>query len=120
VRRTSPIKRTAWLPHRRFFVAGEVGAADEIPKRLPRKAVVLVSQAGRATWAAFDCPCKRRHRLMVNLDTGRKPYWRLAATSGVSLSPSIDTRDHGIRCHFVLRSGRAQWVGATSAARRTE
>ena len=59
---------TRW---RKWRVVGQVGQADEIPKKLPDKGVFLVGPSENSTWAAFDCPCKTGHRLMVNL--GQNP-----------------------------------------------
>ena len=106
------LKVSLWArrPRRRYFVLGEVDAADEIPEKLPRKALVVVRQPGRPTWLAFDCPCKGRHRLLVNLDPRRRPFWRLSrGPHGPSVSPSIDYRVPGSRCHFVVRDGRIRW-----------
>ena len=100
-----------WLPRRRYVVLGEVSAADEVPARLPRKGVVLVvPKPGHPTWASFDCPCRRRHRLLINVDSSRKPYWRVTSKPVFALVPSIDAHEDGIRCHFVMRAGRPRWA----------
>jgi hypothetical protein len=103
------VRWTAWLPRRRFFVACDVEEADLVPSRLPRRAAVVVRRLGVAKWIAFDCPCRRRHRLLVNLDPSRKPYWRLLPSKRLSLAPSVDVIDEGKRCHFWIRNGRIGW-----------
>ena len=66
------------FPWRAWRVIGQVGAGDEVPDRLPAKGVFLVGTlGGAATWAAFDCPCRMGHRLMVNLDRTRHPFWNV-------------------------------------------
>jgi len=87
-----------------------VDAGDQIPITLPRKAAVIVGPPDRPTWVAFDCPCDRRHRVMLNLDQARKPRWTLAALRPLSIEPSIDDRTPQRRCHFFLRRGKPHWV----------
>jgi hypothetical protein len=100
---------TAWIPRRRYFVAAEYEAADQLPDRIPRRAVLLVRPQQQLTWLALDCPCTRRHRLLVNLDPGRSPTWSVEARP-VTISPSIDVVDDGVRCHFTIRHGRVRWA----------
>ncbi|MGH2635122.1 MAG: DUF6527 family protein [Actinomycetota bacterium] len=108
---------TAWLPRRRFFVACDVEEADQVPRRLPRHAAVIVRRRGSPTWIAFDCPCRRRHRLLVNLDPSRKPYWRMLPSKRLSLAPSVDVVDGGRRCHFWIRDGRTSWPRTATLTR---
>jgi Family of unknown function (DUF6527) len=100
----------AWLPSRRNFrVITVVDAADEIPEHLPSRGATLVGTAERPTWIAFDCPCEAHHRVMLNLDRSRRPAWAIASTSRLTISPSIDERRPGKRCHYFIRDGRVQW-----------
>ena len=99
---------------RRWRVIGRVSGADELPERLPPKGVVLVGSAEDATWAAFDCPCKTGHRLLVNLDSSRYPFWRIDSLKPLSIRPSIDSITPERRCHFFIRGGRVQWARATA------
>jgi len=101
---------TVRLPWLRYFVAGEVAAADLVPERIPRRAVFVVRCSGKQAWLALDCPCSRRHRLLINLDPDRRPSWRMDTGRHLSLSPSVDVLDSGRRCHFSIRNGRVQWV----------
>lgn len=105
----SRIRWWSWFPRLRYFVAMKAAAADEIPDRLPRKAVVVVSSGLDLSWLAFDCPCPDRHRIMLNLDAARRPRWRVLTIEKVTIEPSIDVVRPGRRCHFWLRDGRIVW-----------
>jgi hypothetical protein len=100
----------SWLPHRRYHVAARVEAADLVPARLPRKAMVVVENRGVLAWVAFDCPCRRRHRLLIRLTVDERPYWRLTGLQPPSLQPSVDSRDEEQRCHFWLINGKVRWA----------
>jgi len=106
-----------WLPRRRYEVLGSVDAADEIPDRLPRRGLVVVQAEDTPTWVAFDCPCDRRHRLLMPLGVGPGHRWRLTDNRYPSLKPSVDSFDAGRRCHFFLTEGRIQWAGSRPDAR---
>ena len=98
------------LPWRVWRVVGQVGEGDGVPDRLPDKGVVLVGAPGSATWAAFDCPCRTRHRLMVNLDRSRHPFWSVDCLKPLTIRPSIDDITPERRCHFFVRGGRISWA----------
>jgi hypothetical protein len=98
------------LPWRKWHRVARVNAGDEVPDRLPRRGVVLVGPAEHPTWAAFDCPCGRGHRLMVNLDKTRIPAWRVESLSPLSLRPSIDDITPERRCHFFISNGKITWA----------
>ena len=38
-----------------------------------RGAVLVVFGRSKPGWLVFDCPCKRRHRAMLNLDPEAEP-----------------------------------------------
>jgi hypothetical protein len=98
-----------WIPRRAWRLVLVVDEADEIPTRLPRKAAALVGPDANPKWVAFDCPCRRGHRVMLNLDRRRRPSWTLVTRQPLTLHPSID--DHGIdRCHFFVRAGTIAWA----------
>jgi hypothetical protein len=99
----------AWLPRRRYRVIGAVDAADLIPEHLPRKGLVVVEDHSAPSWVAFDCPCNRRHRILLPLDRRRKTHWRLETKRFASLFPSVDSYEAGTRCHFWLRNGLVRW-----------
>jgi hypothetical protein len=101
----------AWLPRRRYFIAARVAAADDIPARLPRRAMVIAGPTTAPTWIAFDCPCAERHRILLRLRSqpGR-PAWQLATGRRPTLFPSVDAHTGQRRCHFWIRKGRITWV----------
>lgn len=108
-------KITAWwrsltFPWSPWRIVGHVYAGDEVPEQLPAKSIVLVGMPGKATWAAFDCPCRIGHRLMVNLDKSRSPYWSVACLKPLTIRPSIDDITAERRCHFFVRNGRINWA----------
>lgn len=101
-----------WLPFRRWRIVGTVEFADEIPERLPKRAMVLVASGGPPKWVGFKCPCGKGHEVLLNLDEGRHPTWTLSLseTGKISIVPSIDYLDSGRRCHFFLRNSKVLWA----------
>ncbi len=114
----SPIRWSDWLPFpwRKWRVVGEVAAGDEIPQRLPPKGAILVG-GSHPTWLAFDCPCNRGHRIMVNLDRTRRPRWAVTTRTPLTLRPSVDGMTSVGRCHFVLREGNVIWIAENERER---
>ena len=98
------------LPWRPWRVVGWACVADEVPDRLPHKGVVLIGEQGRESWAAFDCPCRTGHRLLVNLDQERHPFWRVVSLKPLTIFPSIDDMTSSRRCHFTVRGGKVRWT----------
>lgn len=101
-----------WLPWpgRKFRVIQVVEAADEVSERLPRNGAVVVGSMERPTWIAFDCPCEEHHRVMLNLDTRRRPAWTMQSAKPLTLRPSIDELRPGKRCHYLIRKGKVRWA----------
>lgn len=106
------------LPWHKWRVVVCVEAGDEIPTELPVRGAALVSGGGHARWLAFDCPCGKGHRIMLNLDPVRRPAWRLVCDVPLTVSPSIDDRGIGRRCHFFLHRGQIQWAWTRGRTRR--
>ncbi|WP_410052902.1 DUF6527 family protein [Bradyrhizobium sp. SZCCHNS1049] len=104
-----------WLIHQPpLYCLGRVESADEIPVKLPRSTAVVVGDISRRKWIAFDCPCRSGHRIMLNLDRDRSPFWQLSTVDGpLSLSPSVNYYDGRRRCHYFIRDGKVDWVGDT-------
>jgi hypothetical protein len=99
-----------WLPFQRWRIVGQVELADEVPERLPRNGVALVGTPSRAKWIVFDCPCRTGHRIMLNADSGREPWWTLNQVKPLTISPSIDFQGSQRRCHYFVRSGQIVWA----------
>lgn len=101
-----------WLTRQPAHCIGLVESADEVPEKLPRNTAVVVGTAARPKWIAFDCPCRSGHRIMLNLDNARTPFWRLSKVDGpLSLSPSVNYYDRKRRCHYFIRNGKVDWMG---------
>ncbi|MFC3695583.1 DUF6527 family protein [Chenggangzhangella methanolivorans] len=101
-----------WLPFQPWRQVDVVEAADEVPETMPARGVVLVGRADAPKWAVFDCPCGRQHRIMLNLDDSRKPFWRVAVAERwhYTIVPSVDAQTRGRRCHYHVRNGRTAWA----------
>lgn len=102
----------ALLPALRWRVEQSAANVDDVPSRIPKRRAYLVKTAALRKWLVFDCPCGSGHRIMLNLDKSRVPYWRLtlSATHRITLSPSIDYQDNSRRCHYSIRKGRVIWA----------
>lgn len=64
-------------------------------------------------WALLDCPCGRGHTILLPLSPSAGVHWRVVvdANGCPSISPSIDRDgDDGVRCHFWIRNGKANWA----------
>jgi len=99
-----------WLPIFGWRIVAVVDAADNVPQRLPRNGAVLVGSPTRPKWIAFDCPCRRGHRILLNTDKGRFPYWTTTVQGPLTISPSIACDDPVWRCHYLVRNGRVRWI----------
>lgn len=87
-----------------------VSEADQIPGTLrPYEAALVVSE-GISKWLAFDCPCGKGHRVMLNLDAARWPRWTVFADNPLTVSPSVDMDTRDRRCHYILYYGHVNWV----------
>lgn len=109
-----------WLPRRaeQWRIVAEVEAGDAIPDVISERGVVLVGSRSKPTWAAFDCPCRRGHRIMINLDPARRPTWRIESRRPLSIRPSIDDITAERRCHFFVRGGKVVWAGKNGGRAR--
>lgn len=114
------IRWRKWFPRLRYAVVCIAPAADLIPRRLPRKGITVVDDGPGPSWIAFDCPCRRRHRLIISVNEHIRPCWRLSVEPRLSLFPSVDVVDGGRRCHFWLRDGTIQWAGTAEERRRAK
>ncbi len=99
-----------WWPFSRWRVVGVYQDLDDIPDGLPRKGVAIVQAPNLVKWIVFDCPCGTGHRIMLNGDRARRPYWTLHPARLLSVWPSIDFRGSNRRCHYFIRGGRTLWA----------
>ena len=106
-----------WLrrwPHRRFDTVVYYTSRNEVPTRLPRRAIAVVGTRERPKWAIFRCPCGRGHEIALNLSPTRNPFWQLAGDSHApSLYPSVDSYSPH-PCHYWIREGRVCWAVSDS------
>lgn len=99
-----------WLPFGRWHIDARYSDIDDVPDDLPRKGAVLVTAPGRIKWIIFNCPCGTGHRIMLNGDQARRPYWGITSTKPLSIWPSIDFQGSDRRCHYFIRNGRTHWT----------
>lgn len=99
-----------WLPLFGWRIVAVVESADDVPERLPRNGVVLVGDITQPKWIAFDCPCRTGHRILLNADQTRRPYWTVSHGRKLSVAPSVDYNSPHRRCHYFIRNGRIAWA----------
>ena len=105
------------LPRRSWRIVLQVNDADEVPDRLPSRGIAIVGVDKFPKWLVFDCPCRRGHRIMLNLDSRRRPTWRVVKRRPLTTTPSIDDLSLD-RCHFFIRNGKIQWVEDSAGVAR--
>lgn len=103
---------------RPWRVEATVSEVDQVPRRIRAHRAFLVAAEARRKWLVFDCPCGSGHRILLNLDRSRRPFWtlRVAKDRRFTLEPSVDYRDDRRSCHYFLRHGRVSWANSASAA----
>ena len=99
------------LPWRRWRVTHVVESAAEVPELLPyRGAALVVFARNRPGWLVFACPCARRHRVMLNLDPKRYPWWQTRDLDPLTIQPSVNHLSNSSRCHYFIHGGRVVWT----------
>lgn len=95
------------LPARRI----EAIEAEALPKKLPRRNLVLLRDAGEDWSVGMRCPCGCGQSIELALIPDAKPRWdlRLEPDETPTLTPSVWRRE-GCRSHFFVRRGRVDWV----------
>ena len=110
------LRRWRAVAERVFFrpwhVTATVADMDKVPVRIRRRRAFVVATETRRKWLVFDCPCDGGHRIMLNLDRSRHPFWtvRIAKRSVLTLHPSVDYNDDRRSCHYFISEGRVEWV----------
>ena len=82
------------------------------PTRIPDKDLIVVREkGGRTKWAYMRCPSGCGDTLMLSLQRGDYPSWRLTINKNgqPSLFPSIWKKD-GCRSHFYLLRGKIVYI----------
>tara|TARA_Y100001938_G_scaffold149719_1_gene237605 strand:+ start:870 stop:1205 length:336 start_codon:yes stop_codon:yes gene_type:complete len=100
-------KADAFLPRRRLVVID----GDVLPKKLPRRNIVLLRDGGEDWSVGFRCPCGCGRTIELLLIEEARPRWNYTVESGglPTLHPSVWLKT-GCKSHFWLRRGRIQWV----------
>lgn len=93
-----------------WHIDSHVEAADQVPTQIPRFGAVLVGSAAHPKWLAFDCPCGRGHRILLNLEQSRWPHWTVRGDKRVTVRPSVRARTTHGECHFFITRGRTTWI----------
>lgn len=122
-RRLLTALRGCWRPvadrvfARPWRVEATVSEVDQVPRRIRARRAFLVAAEARRKWLVFDCPCGSGHRILLNLDRSRRPFWtlRVAKDRRFTIHPSVDYRDDRRACHYFLRHGRVAWANSASA-----
>lgn len=93
-------------------IVADVESADDIPEKIPLHGAVLVGRGKKPKWIAFDCPCHLHHRILLNLDSSRYPYWRVhrGNRNRLTISPSVSSFENNIHCHYFIREGKVIWT----------
>lgn len=99
------------LPWRRWRVTHLVASAIDVPEDLPyRGAALVMFGRGKPGWLVFNCPCARQHRVMLNLDSERYPWWEALDLDPLTIQPSVDHLSKSSRCHYFIHGGRVLWT----------
>ena len=99
------------LPWRRWRVTQLVGSAADVPEHLPyRGAAMVMFGRNKPGWLVYDCPCGRRHRVVLNLDPKRHPWWQTLDLDPLTIHPSVDDFSNSFRCHYFIHVGRVLWT----------
>lgn len=101
------------LTFRRWRLEAMVPDMDEVPLNIRPRRAYLVGTPSRPKWLVFDCACDGGHRILLNLDPARRPFWTLRLSKiakALSLHPSVDYHDDCRTCHYILSNGRIKWV----------
>lgn len=113
---SAPLTRWRAVAERVFCrpwrVEATVADMDEVPERIRRRRAFVVATETRRKWLVFDCPCGHGHRVLLNLDRARRPFWTVRTTKrgAFTLRPSVDYRDGRRSCHYFVSEGRVEWV----------
>jgi len=106
-----------WL-RKRLFGTQELGISKvryvethtAIRRLIEDDCMVVVGTPLYPKWGVFMCPCRRGHRIELNLQRHLEPHWQLSVRgSRPTVQPSVDHQG-AYRCHFRLIDGLVRWV----------
>lgn len=100
------LKEWAAAPRRILQIEG-----DALPKRMPKRDLVLLMEGGENWSVGMTCPCGCGENVELLLLEEARPRWNLLvdAQGRPTLQPSVWRRD-GCRSHYFVRSGKVIWV----------
>ncbi len=89
----------------------EITEGEVLPKKLPRRNLVLLRDAGEDWSVGMQCPCGCGQPIELALISEAKPHWklRLEANDIPTITPSVWLQK-GCRSHFFVWQGRVIWV----------
>jgi hypothetical protein len=93
-------------PARRLIVV----EGDSLPKKLPRRNLVLARDDGDDWSVGMRCPCGCGSTIELMVLPEAKPRWsvRVDDDGRASLHPSV-WKQTGCRSHFWVKNGRIHW-----------
>jgi len=99
--------RILHLLGRRFLC---VFVEEDLPKKLKKNMVYIVTSQGEPWHASLICPCGCGELMHLNLMTDEKPCWSISdyQQGSITVHPSI-WRTAKCKAHFWLRRGRIDW-----------
>ena len=88
----------------------QIIAGDDLPARLPRRALVLAREGGEDWCVGMRCPCGCNRRIELLVVAEARPRWDVVIDQygRPTLTPSVWLRD-GCESHFVICRGRVKW-----------
>ena len=97
---------------RRHTITARYASPADVPDHLRRRDVALTGTPQHPKWLVFDCPCRRGHRVMLNLDRSIRPAWRVNGDlhTPLTITPSIDEHSAYGHCHYWITRGTVRWV----------
>jgi hypothetical protein len=100
----------------RLFISKLFGASyyyeflSEVPTKIPRRAILIISEGHNPDLIVFKCPCDCGDDIYLNILNDAKPRWDFKIKHGLlNLTPSI-WRKSGCKSHFFIRESRVIWV----------
>jgi Family of unknown function (DUF6527) len=98
-----------WFKRKRYTGIRVLERVSEVPEDTD-SLIFIVRRNGNPLWAVLDCPCRRGHRLSVNLRVNDNPHWTIREEGPfVTIHPSLWYKDE-CRSHFWITKNEVKWV----------